>query len=250
MTNYELERAKFYQTIVKMIKIGIPNNKYFYNTSVFCDENGSITDYMKAKILLVISEMFPKSDESISYLHYKNNEPYLSASWINYAKEIGKIATFSYYRDKFKQEGTIDFDMNILNLNIPPKSLNLIRENISTNEIITLRDVISITTNQVLNWNNSHRYNRKNVIDLTYFCSDILSDLVDSNELNIYHEELLSKSKEIISKIKTMQIEYNNVYKVRKELELQEQLLSEEIEKCKNELLELNSLDKRTNVRK
>ncbi len=255
MANYELERAKFYRTIVKMIETGISNNKYFYNNAVFCDETGSINNYMKAKFFSVISEMFPNSDKSISYLHYRNTGIYPSASWTNYAKEIGRIATFSYYRDKFKQEGKIDLDMNILDLNIPPKSLNLIRENITANDVITLRDVISITTNQVLNWNNSHRYNRKHVIDLTNFCSDIISDLInsdnlDNNELDIYHKELLLKSKGLLNKIETLEQKYDYVYKTRKDLELQEQSLLEEIEKCKSELLELNSLDKIISIRK
>ena len=244
MTNYEKEFNRFYLKVVDTIEHGVNEHKYFYNTFVFDEGSGYLTDYMERKIFEIISQMFP-DDKSVSYLNYYNDSKYSTVSFISCAKEIGRYATMSYYKDKFIEDGKIDLDMNVRNFNISSKAFNLLESMFSDTDDISLKHVLKLTKSQVLNYSNSNRFNKKDVLDLIDFCDSLISDFTSVNGseyAKLYDLELLLRSKEVLDKISVLEKKYDEIYNKRKELELTEQKTLVDIQKLREELFEINSV--------
>ncbi len=244
MSDYEKELNTFYIKVIETIEYGIQENKYFYNIYIFNEGQEFLTDYMEKEIFDIVSKMFPDAKSLSSLLYYNNNSAYSNVSFIHLVKEIGRYATMSYYKDKFKSEGKIDLDMDIRNFNLSLKALNLLKDNIITNDdIITLGDVLKISTIEVLNWDNSNRYNKKQVIDLTNFCTDLIyNNSFDNSSFykNMHQQQRLIKCRELIEKLSSLQDQYNSVSSKRKELELSEKEILETMQKLRSELAEIS----------
>ena len=173
-------------------------------------------------------------------------------------KEIVRMATLSYYKDKFVETGEIDANMSISDLNISKNTIKFLKEKLCiTDDVVRLKDIINITFDDLPDWSYRGGSNKKEINDLVSFCSDIYSILVNKN----LNEECYSvnnksvkpkyvKNRELLISIKNLEERYSVIEAKKLELEQEEQSIIDDIKKLKNELFEANSVDREINLKR
>lgn len=241
MDNYMLKVNYFYNTIIEFIEKGIQEKKYFYNSRIFENEQTDdvINKQMHKNIMKAISKIVSTSEGQTLYLH-AISEKYNDNSRIYVTKEIVRVATLEYYKDQIKQTGTIDINMDIHNLNISQKTIEILKEKLCiSNDIVTLKDILNISVDDSENWIYAAGNSKREINDLLKFSNDIYSIIVQ----NSTNKELLTQIKELDNKRLTI---HNQIL----QLEKQEQSIINSIKNLKVELFKANGVDNKTNIKR
>lgn len=231
----------FYNTVTEIVEKGINENKYFYNSSIFKgnQKDELINNVMEEYIFNACIEFFSTVEGPKLYAHFIN-ESYSDISRVYVVKEIVRIATLSYYKDKFEETGSIDINMDIRCLNISDCTINNLKKKLFiTDNVVRLKDIMNITYDDFLDWNFNGGSNKKEIKDLVVFCSDIYSAFIDNE--SVISENL--NNKELLIKIKSLEEKYSAIQTRKQELQREEQDVLNSIKKLKNELFEINSVE-------
>ena len=244
MSEYEKECAMLCLKVTKAIKNAILDDKYFYNTSIFRGKNELISEHAKKYIYETISKEFPNYRIPFRVLSQYNRDIYDEMSFINLVKRIGLKTTMGCYKEKFKEEGQINLDLDVKNFNISKKSIYLLQEKIPTEDnVIRLKDVLFIGKQEVLNWSNENRLNKKDVLELVDFCSYLISSdlFIKNNDYSeMYEKETALKKQELLNKLSSFDDKCIQVENEIKTLESYKQELLLHINNLEKEFLELH----------
>lgn len=231
MKDYKLESSFFYNTIIDFIEKGITENRYFYNNSILKSGNGNtINDEIKEYIFNACTNMLLNNNDK--HLYYRFTKEYNDNSRVYIAKQIVREVTLSYYKDKIKNTGSIDTNMDVHNLNVSNNTIEFLKKELSiSNDIVRLIDIIDINRQDLERFKYNGGSNKKELKDLVSFCEDVYNILVNN-----------SQNSDTIDQINSLEERYYNVTNMIIELEKQQQDILDEIKVIKGQLFENNNV--------
>ena len=233
MKELELESSYFYNTILEFIEKGITENRYFYNNTIFkSNDENIINDEMKEYIFKACSNMLLNSNDKRLYYRFTGNS-YTDNSRIYVVKQIVREVTLSYYKDKLKNTGLIDANMDVHNLNVSNNTIEFLKKELSIpNDIVRLIDLIDINRKDLERFKYNGGSNKNELNDLVSFCEDVYNILLNN-----------SKNNDTVNQINILEETYYNVTNKIIQLEKQQQYILNEIKALKGQLFEDNSIN-------